>query len=67
MLCASTGFIAFCNCVEPAIKSRLQLLKPYSLDLRERLYEQGQNSIAEIVAAFSISTSFVKKMLASGA
>ena len=41
-------------------------MKPYSLDLRERVvraYEQGQGSIAEVAASFSVSTSFVKKML----
>ena len=41
-------------------------MKPYSLDLRERIvraYEQGQGSIAEVAASFSVSTSFVKKML----
>jgi len=38
----------------------------YSLDLRRRVvraYEQGHDSIAEIAEQFSVSTSFVKKML----
>lgn len=41
-------------------------MKPYSLDLRERIvraYEQGQGSIAEVAASFNVSTYFVKKML----
>ena len=41
-------------------------MKPYSLDLRERIvraYEQGQGLIAEVAASFSVSTYFVKKML----
>ena len=41
-------------------------MKSYSLDLRERIvraYEQGQGSIAEVAASFSVSTYFVKKML----
>lgn len=41
-------------------------MKPYSLDLRERIvraYEQGQGSIAEVAASFNVSTSFLKKML----
>lgn len=41
-------------------------MQPYSLDLRERIvraYEQGQGSIAEVAVQFSVSISFVKKML----
>ena len=41
-------------------------MRPYSLDLRQRIvtaYEQGQGSIAEVAESFSVSTPFVKKML----
>jgi transposase len=41
-------------------------MKPYSVDLRERIvrsYEQGQGSIDEVATSFSVSTYFVKKML----
>ena len=41
-------------------------MKPYSLDLRERIvraYEKGQGSIAEVASSFNVSTSFLKKML----
>lgn len=41
-------------------------MQAYSLDLRQRVvraYEQGHGSIAEIAEQFSVSPSFVKKML----
>jgi transposase len=41
-------------------------MQAYSLDLRRRVvraYEQGHDSIAETAEQFSVSTSFVKKML----
>ena len=42
------------------------MMQPYSLDLRRRVveaYEQRQGSIAEVAEQFSVSASFVKKML----
>jgi transposase len=41
-------------------------MKPYSLDLRQRVvqaYEQGQGSISEIAFRFGVCPAFVKKML----
>lgn len=41
-------------------------MKAYSLDLRQRVvqaYEQGEGSISEIAALFSVCPAFVKKML----
>ena len=41
-------------------------MKPYSLDLRQRVvqaYEQGQGSISEIASRFGVCPAFVKKML----
>jgi transposase len=41
-------------------------MKPYSLDLRERVvkaYEQGKGSIAQIAVMFNVGQTFIKKML----
>jgi transposase len=41
-------------------------MRPYSLDLRQRIvrpYEQGQGTIPEIAEQFSVSPAFVNKML----
>lgn len=41
-------------------------MKPYSLDLRQRVvnaYLQGEGSIAELAALFQVSLFFLKKML----
>ena len=42
-------------------------MKAYSLDLRERVvsaYEEGSETIREVAEQFSVSESFIKKMLA---
>ena len=41
-------------------------MKPYSLDLRERVvaaYEQGKGTIKQVAQMFSVGETFVKKML----
>jgi transposase len=41
-------------------------MKPYSLDLRQRVvhaYEQAEGSIPQIASRFGVGTAFVKKML----